>query len=177
MRGRGPYILGVFLILIGLLSLLNNLLGIDFGKLFWPLVFIGLGLLIIFRPRMVGPDTDVGIRLFGDIRRGGDWEMKDEEYWSFIGDIKLDLTEANVPPGETKIRAYGFIGDLKLRVPEGLGVAISNMGFITESKMLDKRMGGFLTPVNWESEGYETAEKKIDIEMINFIGGVRVTKG
>ncbi|NIS82191.1 MAG: hypothetical protein GTO14_18735 [Anaerolineales bacterium] len=176
MRGRGQLILGGFLILIGVLAVLDNLLGIDFGDLFLPLVFIGLGLLIIFRPQMAGPDTDVGVRVFGDIRRGGDWEVKDIEYWSFIGDIKLDLTEANIPPGETRIRVYGFIGDLKLRIPEGLGVEISNVGFVTESKVLENRMGGFLTPVDWKTEGYEAAEKKIDVEMINFIGGIRVTK-
>lgn len=176
MRGRGQLIVGGLLIFWGLLVLLDNLTGIDFGELFWPILLIGIGLWIVFRPRMVGPETDVGMRFLGDIRMMGDWQVKEVEYWSFIGDIKLDFSEAQVPAGETKIQVFGFIGDLKLRVPEDIGLAISNMGFITESRLFGRKVGGLFSPVDWKSEGYETAEKKVNIDMINFIGGVRASR-
>lgn len=176
MRGRGQLIIGGLLIFWGLLVLLENFTSIDFGELFWPIVLIGIGLWMIFRPRMVGAETDVGMRLLGDIRKMGEWQVKDVEYWSFIGDIKLDFSEAQVPAGETAIRVFGFIGDLKLRVPEGIGVAISNIGFVTESSIFGRKAGGFVTPVDWKSEGYEAAEKKLNIEMVNFIGGIKASR-
>lgn len=178
MRDKGQLWLGGVLIFLGLLVLLDNVfVDIDFGSLFWPLIFILVGVLIIVRPRMVNPETEVGVRLFGDVRHLGEWEVNDAEYWSFIGDVKMDMREANIPIGETVLKMYGFIADFKLRVPDDVAVYVDNVGFITESRMFGKRMGGFLTPIHWKSEDYETAKKKLNIEMVNFIGGVTVIRG
>jgi predicted membrane protein len=176
MRDKGQLWLGGVLIFLGVLIMLDNLFGIRFGSLFWPLVFILVGVLIIVRPRMVGPDTEVGVRLFGDVRNMGEWDVRDAEYWCFIGDVKLDMREANIPDGVTNLKMYGFITDLKMRVPQDLAVNIGNVGFITESRLFGERVGGFLTPINWKSDNYDSAKQKLNIEMVNFIGGVTLIR-
>ncbi len=178
MRDKGQLWLGGVLIFLGLLILLDNIfVDIAFGSLFWPLIFILVGMLIIVRPRMVSPETEVTVRLFGDTRQMGEWDARDAEFWSFIGDVKMDMREANVPTGVTVVKLYGFIADLKIRLPEDVGVIVDNIGLITESKIFGKRMGGFLTPIDWKSEDYDSAKKKLNIEMINFIGGVTLIRG
>lgn len=177
MRNKGQLYLGGLLIFLGLLFVIDSLNWIDFGDIFWPLLFIGVGLLIIMRPRMVSPDTNVEVRLIGDVRRMGSWDVKDVEFWSFIGDVKLDMRQATVSTGETVLKMYGFIGDLKILIPEGVAVSVNNLGFITESRVLGHRMGGFLTPIDWQSEDYASASKKLNIELVNFIGGVKVNRG
>ena len=178
MRDKGQLWMGGVLIFLGLLILLDNIfVNIDFGSLFWPLVFILVGVLIIVRPRMVSSETDVNIRLFGDTREMGEWDAHDAEYWSFIGDVKMDLREANVPAGETVVKLYGFIADLKIRLPEDVAVSVDNIALITESKIFGKKMGGLLTPIDWKSDDYDGAKKKLNIEMVNFIGGVTLFRG
>jgi len=44
-----------------------------------PLILVGLGLLMILRPRMAGPGVKVRIPILGDIRNTGVWEVTRHE--------------------------------------------------------------------------------------------------
>lgn len=177
MQNRSVIIFGSILIFIGLVALVGALFDIQFGMIFWPMVLILVGVWIIIRPRMLPEETAFKLRLLGDVRRRGEWSVHDEEIWSFIGDIKLDMTEATIPAGEIRIRVLSFIGDVSLTVPEGVGIAISQMSFITDTRVFDElRRNGFLMPVDWASEGYSSAEKRVHLEMVSFIGKLRLRK-
>ena len=177
MQNRSVIIFGGILIFIGLISLIGAIFNIQFGMIFWPLVLILIGVWIIVRPRLLPKDTAFKLRLLGDIRRRGEWSLHDEEIWSFIGDIRLDMSEATVPAGEVRIRVISFIGDVNLIVPEGVGIAVSQMSFITDTRAFDQvRRSGLLLPVDWASEGYSSAEKRIHLEMVSFIGKLRVKR-
>lgn len=175
MKLRGQMLLGVFLVIIGFLTLLSNLFDIDFGLVCWPSFFILLGLWIIVRPRMVSEDTNVHLILLGDLHRSGDWQVSDLEIWSFITDADLDFMHASVPEGETTIKLYGFIGDLDLLLPADVGFKLNAYGFVTDARILgEKRSGFFLQPVEQASENYDSASKKINVELIAFIGEIKI---
>jgi lia operon protein LiaF len=174
MQNRGQLILGGALILFGALFLISNFFNIDFGALCWPLVIIIVGVWIIVRPRMVPKETDLRMWIFGDHYRRGEWQARDQEIWSFIGDINLDFNEAQFEKSEIEVKMYCFVADVDLTVPEDLGVSISWFGFVTDGRIHDRRMGGFLTPVHYTSEGYESASRKVAIEVISFVGDVKV---
>jgi len=174
MRNKGQLIVGLVIVLIGLTLLVGNLLHVNLWDFFWPLVLIGLGVWMLLRPRTVRTGTKVQQRLLGDIRRSGGWQVTDEEFWILIGDLKLDMSSAQIPEGETLIRTYGFVGDVKLVVPEGVGVSVSSTAFVTDSKVLGRKQDTFLATFRFASDNYETAERKIRLESTAFVTDLRI---
>ena len=174
MQNRGQLILGGLLILFGVMFLISNFFNIDFGALCWPSLIILVGVWIIVRPRMVSEDTDLRMWVFGDHTRRGDWQAGDQEIWSFIGDINLDFTEAELKTDEISLKIYCFVADIDLTLPEDLGLSISWFGFVTDGRIGDKRLGGFVSPVRYQSENYESASKKLNLEMVSFVGDLKV---
>jgi len=176
MRSRAQLIFGSFLIFFGFMFLLSNLFNIDLGDFCFPTVLILIGVVIIFRPRMLPTDTNFKLVPLGDVRRLGVWQVKNEEFWIFIGSLHLDLSEAEIPQGETTYRIFSFIGDVRLYLPEKIGASVSNMAFISDDRFLGEKRGGLFTPVEWSSEGYEGAERKLRIERFSFLGSVKVRR-
>lgn len=177
MSNRGGMFLGGALILFGSLALLSEVFDVRLGFLFWPLALIAAGVIILVRPKIGVSGAPLTLRLFGDDRRSGPWQAGNEELLSFIGDVYLDLTEAKMEPGEIHYRVLSFVGDIDLVVPEGLGVSVSSVGFVTEASLFGTKMGGFLSPVDWSSDGYAAAECRIRLEMISFVGDLDVRRG
>jgi lia operon protein LiaF len=176
MRNQGQLILGIVVIVIGLAFLIGNLFDVNVWTYCWPVGLILLGVWLLLRPRLVSSDTAVRQKLLGDIRRDGVWQVADEEIWIGIGDVRLDMTEAEIPPGETRVRVWGFVGDVRLSLPEGVGVSLSSNAFVTDVKALGHKREGILVPVRIASDDYETAERKVRLETTFFVGDVTVRK-
>ncbi len=174
MRKQGQAIIGVAIILFGLLILIDAVFDIDFGILCWPTVLILLGIWILIRPWILGPDTALHVSPFGPVRRSGTWSVNDQEIWMFVGDVRLDFTEADIPLGETKFQVFSFVGDVRARVPEGVGVSASSTSVINTVRMMDKKREAFVFPTELTSEGYEAAERKIHLHTTCFIADLRV---
>lgn len=173
MRNQGQIFIGGAIILVGLVFLIGNAFHIDVGVLCMPLALILLGVWLLLRPYLVGPDTALGWALFGPLRRSGDWQVTDEEFWLLVGDVILDFTQADIPAGETVLRLFGFVGNVRLHVPEGVGVAVSSLAFFTEAKILGKKRSGMFGPLRLTSEGYGLAERKIRLELTFFVADVK----
>lgn len=174
MRNRNQLILGSLIVIFGILLLLSNVFRIDFGAFCWPIGLIILGVWLLLRPRMVPSGMPVNFVLIGETQRRGAWKAVNEEIYTGIGDVDLDLTTADIPLGETQIRCLGFIGDVKVTVPAGVGISVSSTGFISTVKYLGHKQDSFLAPVTVTSEGYETAERKVHVEALYFIADVKV---
>jgi lia operon protein LiaF len=173
MRNSGVLFFGGVLILIGVMILAGSIFDVNFWGFFWPVLLILLGLWILVRPRMAGSKGPVEFLFFNNLRRKGAWQVKNEEIWSFLGDVNLDLSSAEIPSGETVYRIYGFIGDVDLVVPQGVGVSVSSAAFINEVKIFGRKQSSILFPVDIVSEGYELAERKIRLDVAFFISDVK----
>lgn len=176
MRLHGQVLFGLLIVIVGLAILVGNLLDIDAGQLCFPTGLILLGLWLLLRPRLVGPDTALRMRIFGPIRRSGIWPVSDEEIWLFIGDVRLDMTEAEIAAGVANIKIFSFIGNVRLQVPEGVAVRLSSMAVINDVRLFGKRSSGFLIPAHISSQGYETAERKVHVESMAFISDMRAKR-
>ena len=176
MHNRGYIFIGGALVVLGLLSLISSWLHVDFCALFLPLALIAAGAYIILRPRFAAPGSAMNVRLLGDVRRSGAWTPLDEELWVLVGDATFDLTQVTLPPGETVIRFLGFVGDLKLIVPETVPVAVSSAAFLTSSKVYGKKRDTFLEPFETASEGYAAAESKLRFESWHFVTGLKLRR-
>jgi lia operon protein LiaF len=169
MRRNGLILIGGFLIALGFFQIISQVFNINFWAICFPIGLILLGVFIIWRPKIFWPGPDAKFRPFGDIKRHGDWQVSDEEFYIFVGDIRLDLTRAEIPPGVTTIRAYGFVGDVELLIAQNTGLSISSFAFLTDSKIMDRKRDVFVSPLNYRSEGYESAERKVRIETYFFV--------
>ena len=174
MRNRGQVTLGAVLVIIGLGILLGNILGINLWRLFWPLLFIGLGAWIILRPSMVEEGTTITQRLLGEINRDGEMRVGDEEIFVLIGDTNLDLREATWPEGETRLRIMGFVGDINIRVPEDVGVDLSSNAFVSDVRWQERSEDSILLPLQLQSENYEMARKRLRLDVLYFVCDVKV---
>lgn len=174
MYNKQQVFIGIAIMLIGVMSLVGNIFDIDVGSLCWPTVLIAAGILLLLRPQLLNPDTPGRLKLLGDVRRRGAWQVTDEDIWIGIGDVRLDMTDADVPVGETRIRVSSFVGDVRMSVPEDVGVSVSSTAFVTDARVLGQRRDCFLTPFELSSDDYETAERRVRLETLSFVGNLRV---
>jgi hypothetical protein len=173
---RGYLVIGAALIVLGLLALISSWIGVDFCALALPLLVIAAGVYILLRPRFAPRGAAMHIQPLGNIKRIGAWTAVDEELWILIGDAIFDLSQATLPPGETVIRILGFVGDLKLVVPDAVPVAITSVAFLTDSRIFGAKRDTFLQPFETATEGYADAESRIRFESWRFVTGVKVRR-
>lgn len=174
MINRGQLTIGVILILLGLVLLLGTLFEINLWAVCWPAGLIALGIWLILRPRLAGPGIGTQAVLLGDLRRRGNWAVQNEEIWLGVADVDLDFSGAEIPLGETRIRIYGFVGDVDVFVPAEVGVSVYAAGFVVDSNLLGHDQDAILVPVEAVSENYNTAERRLRIEMTGFVCDLKV---
>jgi lia operon protein LiaF len=176
MRNQGQLFLGGLLIFLGLLFLFGTLFRINVWAFCWPIGLILLGAWILLRPRMIAPGTPVHVTPLGEINRDGSWRVANEEFWLFVGDAKFDLTHADIPIGETTLRLFGFVGDVELIVPQGVGVAVSSTAFVIDLKIFGQPKENFVMPYSYTSDDYATADRKVRLEVTHFVASVKVKR-
>ena len=176
MRNQGQLFFGGLLIFLGVIFLLGTIFRINVWAFCWPIGLILLGGWILLRPQMVAPGTPVHVTLLGSIRREGSWRVANEEFWLLVGDAKFDMTQANIPTGETTLRLFGFVGDVALTVPAGVGVAVSSTAFVTDLKIFGRQEENFVMPYSFTSDDYATAERKLRLEVTHFVASVKVKR-
>ena len=176
MYNKQQVFIGAVIVLIGVMSLLGNMVHVDIASLFCPLALIAAGVLVLMRPQLLDPNTPGRLKLFGDVRRRGAWQVTDEELWVGIGDIRLDMSNADIPMGETRIRTFSFIGTVRLSVPEGVGVSVSSTAFIADARVLGHKRDSVTTPFEISSDNYEAAERKVRLEVLAFIENLRIRR-
>jgi predicted membrane protein len=174
MRSQGRILIGSAIILFGLMLLIGNLFQIDVGALCFPTALILLGFWLLLRVWLIQPQTAPKVRVFGPVKREGAWQVTDEEIWLVVGDLILDFGQAEIPPGETTIQAFGFVNSIRVFVPEGVGLAVSSTAFLTDAKFLGRKQEAFVMPLELASDNYETAERKIRLETLYFVADIRV---
>ncbi|OMF33349.1 cell wall-active antibiotics response protein LiaF [Paenibacillus sp. FSL H8-0259] len=113
----------------------------------------------------------------GDVHMGREhFQLKQTNISQFIGDTVLDLTNAQIPYGETKINISAFVGDIKVYIPDdmNLGVSVIGSSFIGDMQVLEQSRSGFMSNVQCKTPYYKEAGKKVRINVSCFIGDIKV---
>lgn len=176
MRNQGQVFVGGLLVFFGLLFLLGTLFNVNVWAFCWPIGLILLGVWILFRPRMIGPGAQVHVVPLGSIRRDGAWRVANEEFWNLVGDTSIDLTMADIPIGETTLRLFGFVNDVTLIVPQGVGFTVTSTAFVTDLKILGEKHESFVMPYTFTSDNWATAERKVRLEAMYFVASLKVRR-
>ncbi len=168
---------GLALVIGGGLLLAGNLFNFNAWLFCWPVGLIGLGVWFVLRPTTSLPGGVGTFRLIGEYHRSGPWQVVNEEINQFIGDIHLDLTQAEIAPGETHLHINGFIGDMHLAVPAGVGVSLSGAGFISSINFLGQHRDFIFTPVQISTPDYASAQRRLRLETNFFITDLSIHQG
>ena len=171
---RWQIILGISLIALGILSLLEVLFDIDFWRFVGPLLLIGLGVLLIFRPRFAGENVHVQMPILGDVRKSGAWEVTDHEIWMLAGTNRLDFTDAVFPEGDGRIKIMGFVADVKITLPDDVGLRIDSNAFVSELKGINGKEERIMSTLVYQSPNYTESQKRVNIWTIGFVADIKV---
>lgn len=130
---------GWILLIVGAIFLLPRVTGLpySFREIFWPVVFIGIGLLILFKslrsfrrrgtPKTSGSGMDfideVAI-LGGNERKIASKAFKGGQITSILGGSQIYLLDARLAPGENVIDIFTLFGGSTLIVPNHWNVKV-----------------------------------------------------
>lgn len=183
---------GFLLVGLGVVLLLDKLDVMDFGEFFstfWPLILIGIGLKLVLNRNSGGSaeskketltlnEQNVKYsKVFGDVKlQVNNQDFNGGSISVMIGEIDLDLAKSNIKEGEQILRLSGVIGEISVLLPKTLKVSVKANVTVGDIKILDTTDDGFLINRTFQSEGYETAKKKLYISVSQVIGDIEIRR-
>ncbi|WP_019153339.1 cell wall-active antibiotics response protein LiaF [Robertmurraya massiliosenegalensis] len=200
-RGRKKFTFSTLLLLFSSLLILDRFEVITFAfkdvwKL-WPVLLILVSLSLLFKKSIlkIGIDLsskdkefkkDSGIEfiktrktnsLIGSISyKESNWSLEPIELSNSIGDYFIDFSKAFIPDRETPIIINGWIGDVKMIIPENIPVNIKVDCFIGDIRIFDIKDDSINRGMNYKSHDYDEAIKKLKIVIEVQIGSIRIDK-
>ena len=187
--------LGLWVGGIGLFGILSNagastLTGSDIARYGWPLLLVGIGLSILIGEKACfvgrfwsgsedGEDSwksNKSMRHIGDLYHGRtSWVLdQDQEFYHGIGDVVIDLTTAEIIPGSHRIYVKAGIGEVTIRVPDGVNLDIDASVGIGELDLFGEQRSGFTGLSLHRDIIAEGAEASVKIESKLGIGDLKV---
>jgi len=168
------FVLMTFL-LIGII-VLGMAAGGTVWKLACPAILIALGAVVLVRYFLAPEEGPWEFKLLGDVHLSGSALASDREIWLGIGNIRLDLGDSELPPGETNYRLLGLVGDIEVRVPPDIGLSLDASGLINEIKIFNEKLGGILAPVHYTTDNFESTERRVRIDAAHLVGDLKVRR-
>jgi hypothetical protein len=173
MRKQSQVVVGLALIGVGLLFLVGVAFRVNVGAFCWPIGLIVAGGWLLLRPTLAGSSVRVRVHPLADVRRSGAWDVVNEEIWIFVGDVRLDFSQASLATGESTIKVFGLVGNVSLVIPEGLPVSVSSHAILTDGTVYGKKQERFFSPVRVGSGGEDAAAARARVEnwfLVNELG-------
>lgn len=197
-HSRGKW-LGFALIVVGLVFLLDSTGTLDVGDAFWtywPLLLVVWGIAVLTRSgarrRRRGADQapapgpvpagagvsgesiessntfgDVEVRVTSPSFRGG-------SATTVFGDISVDCRQGGLAEGEHTLTVSGVFGDSTVILPPGAAVDITAHSLIGDVSVLDQKRAGFSATIRHTTPGFETASRKLRINISQVFGEIDV---
>ena len=115
--------------------------------------------------------------IVGDIRFSEpNWPLENMKLYNAIGDYYFDFSKAFIPDGETPIDIRGWIGDVKMIIPENVPVEITLKVQVGDVKLFDEKSADIRSELYYRSPEYENASKKIKLSIDVKIGSIRINR-
>lgn len=178
---------GILLVLIGFLALLDSFEAIRFwpalGKL-WPLILVVLGIWLLLRRSYFSPREVLYIKegkkyskAFGDLKIDAkDMDPHGLNAEMGFGDIEVNLAKANIADRENVVHLSLGFGDIRVWIPSEVKVSASGSCGAGEVDILGKHADGLGQRVEYQDEGYETAQRKLKIIAKLGFGDIRISR-
>jgi lia operon protein LiaF len=92
----------------------------------------------------------------------------------FIGNVRLNLSSAQFLSPNPTVQIIAFISDVDVFVPEGVGLSLTTTCLIGDNKTFGQKHSRFFSSYQFETPGYASAEKKVQIAVLSFIGDTSI---
>ena len=178
-----PVTVGLYVIALGGVFLLDSTgarsigiagaVGSAFG-----LAFVALGVLAILAAWRVRRFSRKLRRAVGHVRSSTDgWAVEEDVVIStVVGDISLDLSDAELPAGETELALFCWLGTIQIRVPRAYGVDVTAQSIVGGVDVLGRREEGLVRDIHQRSEGYEDRPQRVKMRLSTFVGELLVVQ-
>lgn len=179
----GQFLSGLLLILIGTFFLLRK-----FGYLtelsteaFWN-IFLALLLIVagfnLISSRLRTESSRGRWAFLGGIEVGGSdlWRLESGSYFAFMGAIKIDLTAAEIPRGETVVELTAVMSGIDVLIPSGLAVVYDGSALLGGITFKDQEDGGIIARRKIEEPG-EQPDPLLRLRARALMGGIKVKEG
>ncbi|MGC8634933.1 MAG: cell wall-active antibiotics response protein LiaF [Candidatus Limnocylindrales bacterium] len=115
-------------------------------------------------------------RVLGGIELAGPMQGVPMRIETFIGEIRLDLSQAAFPAGETAVHASAAIGNVRVLLPADLPAAVRVSSLLGQGEALGRSAPGLLGEARAETEDFAGAPKRIRVEAQSLVGEVAVRR-
>lgn len=173
---RWRIVLGILLILLGVFNLIELFFQFNPWRYLFPLLLVAWGVRLILRPRITGRDRIVETPLLGDVRKVGVWNVTNHEIWMLAGSTRLDFSDAFFPEGDATFRIIGFAAEAEVILPEHIGLAIESAAIISELNGFEGKQERILTGLNYQTPGFDQAEKRVTLETFSFVSEIKLKR-
>lgn len=178
-----PATIGIYLIALGVVLLLDSTgahpIGVSgaVGSAFG-LAFLALGVLAFLAAWRVRRFSRQMRRAVGHVRSSaGGWAVADDAVIStIVGDIALDLRDAELPQGETELALFCWLGTIQVRVPRDFGVDVTAQSMVGSVDILGRREEGVVRDIHVRSDGYEQQPRRVKMRLSTFVGELMVVQ-
>ncbi len=115
-------------------------------------------------------------RFLGEIEMAGPMQAGPMDIETFIGEVRLDLTRATFPEGETPIHVSAAIGEVRVLLPADVPATVRTSSLLGESEALGRVSGAFMGEARAETEDFAGATRRIRLEAQSLVGEVAVRR-
>ncbi|SHG73588.1 cell wall-active antibiotics response protein LiaF [Ornithinibacillus halophilus] len=188
----GSWVFGSFFFIFGSLLLLDrfDVIQFVFKDIFklWPLLIVYFGFMFINSNRSGnviihtsdgkskkkyynnGSYFTVGSHEYNE----PNWKVEPMNLSNLAGDFYLDFTKAYIPEKEIPINIKALAGDVHLLIPENLEFRIYASVKAGDIDVIGQSVDGINRTLSYETERYEEAERKLDLNITLKAGSIRV---
>ena len=166
---------GGYLLLLGVLFLLDSTGTIDISRGDLVLGAIGLALIAL---GVLAILAAIRVRRFSRHVRGtGDWAIDDDAVIQTVfGDIALNLADYELPEGDIDVTLLCWVGQIQVRAPQGVGLDVTAQAMIGTIDVLGVREDGVIRDIHVRSAGFEEASKRVHMRLSTFVGELMVVQ-
>ncbi|SES69948.1 lia operon protein LiaF [Oceanobacillus limi] len=191
-RNRGgSWIFGSFFFIFGTLLLLDRfeVISFVFKDVFklWPLLIVYFGFLFIGKskgPNVIitsGGDKKSKSHYNGSIFTVGsheynqpNWKVEPMNLSNLAGDFYLDFSKAYIPEKEIPIKISALAGDVHLLIPENIDFRVHASVKAGDIDVVGRTADGINRSLQYETENYHMATRKLDLHLKLKAGSIRV---
>ncbi len=91
-----------------------------------------------------------------------------------FGDTEIDLSAVDPAPGEQVLRIHTVFGDTRVSAPKGVALRISADSSFGDMRVMNQIKDGLFQHIDFTSDGYATATKKLHLIVSHVFGDLRV---
>jgi cell wall-active antibiotic response 4TMS protein YvqF len=166
-------VLPAALVAVGLATMAGAMRGRQHG-----LMALGLALTIVLAVA-VATDWDLELTVAGGVGervREPVTTADLREYRLAVGTLTVDLEGLQVPEGTTVVRARVGIGELVARAPAGVALRVDGRAGVGQVHALDREENGLGNRLDARTDDFDTATRRLVLELRAGIGEVRVER-